>query len=262
MTKLFASQARSVFALSNVCKSRPGADHFRLHIANLVVQEGETLALVGESGCGKSTALDLLACSLRPDEPDSSSRFLFSPTEDTSIDLFHTWEHGGSNAMARERMRYMGYVLQTGGLLPFLTCADNITLTSKVLNTVHKNIKNIERLVEQLGIAPLLSKYPAQLSVGQRQRVAIARALAHNPSVVLADEPTAALDPANSRLVMNLLLSLAVQQGVTVIMVSHEQALAREIGFSLARLSVEAGEDGVVSTLSYGTPSSESFYGR
>ena len=252
MTQLFAPQARSVFALLNVCKSRPGADHFRLYITNFFVQAGETLALVGESGCGKSTALDLLACSLRPDAPGRASRFFFSPAEETRLDIYHAWMLGGTNALAKERMRYMGYVLQTGGLLPFLTCAENITLTCKVLNTVHKNIKNIRRLVEQLGIAPLLSKYPAQLSVGQRQRVAIARALAHNPTVVLADEPTAALDPANSRLVMNLLFSLAVRQGVTVIMVSHEQRLAQETGFTLARFNVAEQQNGVVSTLSYG----------
>ncbi len=239
-----------VFALHNVCKSRPGAEHFRLHIADLCVRAGDALALVGESGCGKSTALDLLACALRPDDPARDSFFLFSPSEEKRIDVFRAWERGGSNAMAQERMQHLGYVLQTGGLLPFLTCADNITLTCKVLNTVHKHIRTIRDIIEQLGIAPLLSKYPSQLSVGQRQRVAIARAMAHNPSVILADEPTAALDPANSRLVMQLLLSLAHRQNSTVIMVSHEQALARQTGFTLVPLVTTQTKNGVVSTLS------------
>ncbi len=249
MAVLTKDYARPVFALHNVCKSRPGAEHFRLHIADFHVRAGEALALVGESGCGKSTALDLLACALRPDAPWPDSSFLFSPDAEKTIDIFSAWEKGGSNAMAEERMRHMGYVLQTGGLLPFLTCADNITLTCKVLNIVHKHIRAIRDIIEQLGLAPLLAKYPSQISVGQRQRVAIARAMAHNPSVILADEPTAALDPANSRLVMHLLLSLAQKQGSTVIMVSHEQALARETGFTLVPLQTRQTADGVVSTL-------------
>ena len=251
MAVLTKEYDRPVFALRNVCKSSPGADHFRLHIAGFNVRAGDALALVGESGCGKSTALDLLACALRPDAPGPDSFFLFSPCAGKKTDVFSAWERGGSNATAEDRMCYMGYVLQTGGLLPFLTCADNITLACKVLNTVHTHIRAIRDIIEQLGIAPLLAKYPSQLSVGQRQRVAIARAMAHGPSVILADEPTAALDPANSRLVMQLLLSLARKQGSTVIMVSHEQALARETGFTLVPIRTRQTANGVVSTLCF-----------
>ena len=107
----------------------------------------------------------------------------------------------------------------------------------------------------------MLAKYPAQLSVGERQRVAIARALAHGPAVILADEPTAALDPAHSRTVMELFLKLARNQGATVIMVSHDQALAREVGhdqalarevgFTLVPIRVLAGEGEVVASLDW-----------
>ncbi|MDO5536473.1 MAG: ATP-binding cassette domain-containing protein [Desulfovibrionaceae bacterium] len=243
--------ARLIFDLANVMKSRPGAEHYQLRIASFQVLPGETLALVGRSGCGKSTALDLLSCALRPDAAGEKSRFLFSPAEDRKIDIYRAWRSGGGNALASDRMRHLGYVLQTGGLLPFLTAADNITLTCKVLNIVPKRIKAIRQIADRLNITPLLSKYPAQLSVGERQRVAIARALAHNPSVVLADEPTAALDPTHSRLVMKLFLELAREQGSTIIMVSHDQALAGELGFTRVPLNVTATPQGVVSTLFY-----------
>lgn len=245
----------AVFDLARVTKSRPGAERYRLHIEHLYVRQGDTLALVGESGCGKSTALDLLACALRPDDPGENgerrARFLFSPDNEHSIDILDAWRRGGSNVLAGDRMHHIGYVLQTGGLLPFLSARDNITLLCKVLNTMPAHIAAIREMTDALGIGHLLAKYPAQLSVGERQRVAIARALAHGPAVILADEPTAALDPAHSRTVMELFLRLARNQGATVIMVSHDQALAREVGFTLVPIRVLAGEGEVVASLDW-----------
>lgn len=247
----------AVFDLANVSKSRPGAEKYRLVIPRLVVRQGDTLALVGASGCGKSTTLDLLACALRPDTAEMSGKagmpahFFFSPDGKHSTDILDAWQRGGSNLLAGERMRYLGYVLQTGGLLPFLTARDNITLLCKVLNTMPVHIANIRKMTERLGIGHLLGKYPAQLSVGERQRVAIARALAHGPAVILADEPTAALDPAHSRSVMELFLELARDQGATVVMVSHDQVLAGQVGFTLVPITVRAGEGSVTATLDW-----------
>lgn len=246
-----ASVSLPVFDLVRVTKSRPGAEQYRLEIERLRVRRGEALAVVGASGCGKSTALDLLACALRPDEPEEDARFVFSPDGEREIDIFDAWRRGGSNALAADRMRHLGYVLQTGGLLPFITAADNIVLTCKVLGIVHERITAIRHTVEELGIEHLLSKYPSQLSVGERQRVAIARALAHGPAVILADEPTAALDPEHSSTVMELFLRLARHEGATVIMVSHDQALARETGFTLVPIPVRREGDTVVATVTY-----------
>lgn len=243
--------SRRVFDLRDVRKTRLAGEGFQLHLPVFQVRQGSALALVGHSGCGKSTALDLLSCALKPDQPAENSRFLFSPSADRTVDLYAAWKRGGRDALAGDRMRHLGYILQTGGLLPFLTARDNITLTCKALNIVHRRIQAIKAICERLGIEHLLSKYPAQLSVGERQRVAIAKALAHSPSVVLADEPTAALDPARSMLVMRLFIDLAREQGTTVIMVSHDEDLADEAGFSKARCVVREAHGSVISTLAY-----------
>ena len=250
---------RHVFDLAHVTKSRPGTENYRLKITRLQILPRDTIAIVGTSGCGKSTALDLLACALKPDPvPAEAVRengreerpvFRFSPTPDREVDIYAAWARGGSNALASDRMRYLGYVLQTGGLLPFLTARDNILLTCRVLNIVPANIRRIRDITQELNIYSLLGKYPAQLSVGERQRVAIARALAHNPSVILADEPTAALDPSHSKTVMQLFLKLARDQETTVIMVSHDQALAAELGFTLVPMTVTSRRDGVTANL-------------
>ena len=181
--------AQPVFDLQNIYKTRPGSENYRLEIRQFRVFRGETIALIGPSGCGKSTALDLLSCALRPNilRDRSQQRFIFQPAPDVTRDVLSCWLNGGPNALAGVRMRYLGYVLQTGGLLPFLKAVDNIMLASKVLNVVHERAKAIASICSRLGITPLLRKFPSALSVGERQRVAIARALAHKPTVILAD---------------------------------------------------------------------------
>jgi putative ABC transport system ATP-binding protein len=114
----------------------------------------------------------------------------------------------------------MGYVLQTGGLLPFLSVRDNIGLSRQGLGLSVQD--SVEAVADKLGIGRHLDKYPAKLSVGERQRVAIARAMAHEPSVVIADEPTASLDPINAEEVMVLFTNLADEFQVTLILATHE----------------------------------------
>lgn len=188
-----------VFSLRGVGKRRPGGERFHLRLAAFDVPRGQLLALIGPSGCGKSTALDLLACALKPDfqEADGrrpAARFCFAPTPERREDVLAAWRRGGTDALAALRLRHLGYVLQTGGLLPFLSARENILLHCRCLDMVKQRREAVSALVERLGIGHLLKQYPATLSVGERQRVAIARALAHGPGVVLADEPTAALD--------------------------------------------------------------------
>ena len=240
-----------VFSLRNIGKSRPGADGFCLHIASLDVVRGSLQALVGPSGCGKSTALDLLAGILRPDldiqdTPSTAQRFLFSPVAHEGVDVLQTWRSGGLNALARLRQRHLGYVQQTGGLLPFLTARDNIMLRCSSLGCETERSQQIQDVVDGLGIGRLLEQYPSTLSVGERQRVAIAAALAHAPAMVLADEPTAALDPLHARNALQILANLAQKMNITVLMVTHSLEMAVEAGFSPIQVTLDQDGPGAI----------------
>ena len=245
-----------VFSLRGVGKHRPGRDGFHLRLAAFDAPRGQLLALAGPSGCGKSTALDLLACALKPDIQTADGResaacFLFAPTPQRREDVLAAWRRGGTDALAALRLRHLGYVLQTGGLLPFLSAGENILLHCRSLGIAEQRREAVNALVERLGIGHLLKQYPATLSVGERQRVAIARALAHGPAIVLADEPTAALDPDQSRKVLGIFADLARQQGTTVIMVSHDPQMAREAGFTLVPLACSTTEEGPLSVIDH-----------
>lgn len=270
-----------VFSLRNVGKSRPGADGFCLHIDGLDVVRGSLQALVGPSGCGKSTALDLLAGILRPDAEGSENaarvertvqtenstlaeraepgeapsgrerRFLFSPTPNAANDMLEKWRKKDLNSLARLRQRHLGYVQQTGGLLPFLTARDNIMLRCSSLGCVAERSQQIQGIVDGLGIGRLLKQYPATLSVGERQRVAIAAALAHAPEMVLADEPTAALDPMHARNALRIFANLAQMMNITVLMVTHSLEMAVEAGFSPIRVALDQGGPGAISRIDH-----------
>ncbi|MDD4700860.1 MAG: ATP-binding cassette domain-containing protein [Desulfovibrio sp.] len=246
-----------VFSLRNAGKSRPGADGFRLHIANLDIARGSLQALVGPSGCGKSTALDMLACILCPDldMPEGSSaaeqRFQFNPLPNGGTDVLQTWRNGGLNTLARLRQHHLGYVQQTGGLLPFLDAYDNITLRCSCLGCADARRQQIQDIVDGLGIKRLLNQYPATLSVGERQRVAIAAALAHAPEMVLADEPTAALDPVHARNALRIFANLAQKMGITVLMVTHNLEMAVEAGFSPIQVTLDQSGPGSISRIDH-----------
>ncbi|MGE5153520.1 MAG: ABC transporter ATP-binding protein [Bdellovibrio bacteriovorus] len=190
---------------------------FELRVPELRIRPGEVVVLRGASGCGKSTLLDLLALALKP---DGAETFNFRPEHQGSADLLHLWGRGDLDGLGRLRAANIGYVLQTGGLLPFLTARENIALSCRLLGRDPGGA--IERLSERLGILHLLDRSPGQLSLGERQRVAIARAMAHRPSVVLADEPTASVDPVNAAAILDLLLELVRQAGVTAVIASHD----------------------------------------
>ncbi len=215
------------FSIRRLRKERRDGTGFALELTRLDIGRGERVALIGPSGCGKSTALDMLAAVLRP---DAAETFLFSPRPGATMDVMAAWGAGRRDDLARLRLRHVGYVLQTGGLLPFLSARENIALARDALGLPRRD-EGVDRLTEQLGIARLLDAAPGRLSVGERQRVAIARALAARPSVVLADEPTAALDPLNARTVLELFADLAEDMGITVILVTHAPDAAAALGF-------------------------------
>jgi len=195
------------------------------------VPAGVCVALTGASGSGKSTMLDLLGLVLRP---DAAARFQIRTANGVDIDIAELWRRDAGDALAAIRARLIGYVLQTGGLLPFLTAAENITLSPRLLG-MRAEPRLLDQLIDLLALRRLLAKKPQALSIGERQRVAIARALAHRPQLLLADEPTAALDPHHAVEVMQLLLALVRDLGITAVIVSHDWELVRSFGLREVR---------------------------
>lgn len=209
-----------VYRLREVVKTRTTqSSTFRLVIPELSIQAGERVAMVGQSGCGKSTLLDMLAMVLQPNE---AVEFIFNPRDTDPQDVQLLWQKSRRNRLSDLRKRHIGYVLQTGGLLPYLTVRDNIALSRRLQGLSEG--ESTRRLAEGMGIEGHLDKLPGLLSAGERQRVAIARALAHEPSVVIADEPTASLDPITGRRIMRLFMGLVENLGMTVLVASHDWA--------------------------------------
>ena len=139
------------------------------------------------------------------------------------------WKAGKLNELGDLRKRHLGYVIQTGGLLPYLTVRDNMNLCRNVLG-LKRDDGTVEHLAEELGIANHLNKLPDALSTGERQRVAIGRALAHRPSIVIADEPTASLDPYAAQKIMSHFIGLVEEFNITVILASHAWRHIKELG--------------------------------
>ena len=214
-----------------------GSDGFRLEVPNFSVRRGECIAITGPSGSGKSTLLDLLGLVLRPDH---CAAFKMRTRDGGVVDIAELWRRNDRNRLAQTRAQHIGYVLQTGGLLPFLPAGENIRL-SRALLGLDNSDGLVDRLADALKITHLLRKKPHALSIGERQRVAIARALAHRPALLLADEPTAALDPGQALQVMTLLLVIVQQYQVTAIIVSHDWELVRQLG--LRQVRAEAGSN-------------------
>lgn len=251
-----------LLSLRDIRKTRRQDTAFSLRIPALDVHCGERVALVGESGCGKSTALDLVGTVLRPDLPDSSRAdtaplFHFAPAGSVGppVDVLELWRRNRRDAMANLRRAHLGYILQTGGLLPFLNAQDNILLHQARRDAAL--LDNLHTLARRLDIAHLLKRLPGQLSVGQRQRVAIARALVGNPALVLADEPAAALDPLNAQVVLELFTHLAEELHVAVIMVTHAPDSAAAMGFRMVHIHTTRDGDDVHATLDASTATRE-----
>jgi putative ABC transport system ATP-binding protein len=208
-------------------------------VPRLDVLRGAKLAFIGESGSGKSTLLELLAMILMP---TSSTLFSFKPLpEGEPRDVAAIWRERRSDELSDLRSRYIGYVLQYGGLLPYLTVRGNIELPRRLLELPLDDVA--QNLARRLGIEQQLEKLPAALSVGQRQRAAIARALAHEPPIVIADEPTAAIDPLNAERIVALLADLAEQLDVTLILATHAQELVRRGGFTLLSHELDTADE-------------------
>jgi putative ABC transport system ATP-binding protein len=200
-----------------------GGGAFELRVPELELYGGQFMALVGESGCGKSTLLDLLALVLRP---TSVHRFnLYDRVGSRLIDVGAMWRCDDQDGLARQRRELLGYVLQSGGLLPFLSVRKNLYLPRRLKSG---SGSDVAALAARMGIDNLMERKPASLSGGQRQRVAILRALAHQPAIILADEPTAAVDRGRARSIVADFSVLAREEGCGIVMVSHDLQLVEE----------------------------------
>ncbi len=205
---------------------------FCLHVPHLEVQSGNIVAVLGQSGCGKSTLLDILALILRP----HSGEMKISRQNENELNLIQA----SASALARVRSKDFGYVLQSGGLLPFLSVRDNILLPAQLLGLKSSIVeKRFRDLTETLGISNQVNKKPQHLSGGQRQRVAIARALIHNPPFVLADEPTAAVDSATAENICEIFREVVSNSGSAAIIVSHDRELIEKYVDAKAEFEVK-----------------------
>ena len=197
--------------LSDITKVYQGGVTGALNGVSLTVEEGEFTAVMGPSGSGKSTLLNLIA---GLDRPTSGSVSV------AGSDLGRMSEA----ALARFRRDRVGFVFQFFHLLPNLTALENVLIPAQLKSTTSAEASGRE-LLDQLGIAEVADRYPAKLSGGQQQRVAIARALINKPSLLLADEPTGALDTRSGDQVMELLMELH-RSGQTILLVTHDAKLA------------------------------------
>jgi len=237
LTTETADETPHILELLHVIKRREqGGVAFELHVPAMRLARGQFAAIVGDSGCGKSTLLDMLALVSQPSQCEAF-RYFFPADEDTltATDINQLWQNQDERQLAQLRQQRLGYVLQTGGLLPFLTVLQNIQLPQKINH--QDNPAYIKTLTDRLDITHLLSKKPQFLSGGQRQRAAILRALSHHPAVIIADEPTAAVDKKRAQAIVNDFGNLAKDSDTTIIMVTHDRDLVAEradVTFSFA----------------------------
>ena len=209
---------------------RTRGDGFSLDIEDVRLGPQARVAIVGPSGSGKSTCLDLIAMALRPERAE---RMAIAPDGETVIDVGRLWRTNDRKTIRAVRARHFGYVLQTGGLVPFLSLQENAMLSRRLLGQSGEG--PVGKLFGVLGIAHLRRRKPRRVSIGERQRAAVVRALAHEPAIVLADEPTASLDRASAVDVMALLTRIVADQGAALVLVTHDEALAREFDLSIVR---------------------------
>ena len=186
-----------------------------LRSVDLQVRAGEVIALLGPSGSGKTTLLNIIGCILAP----SAGRV----TLDGDPVFDGTWLR---RDLRRLRLDKIGFIFQAHNLLPFLTAQENVSLVLDLAGWPAEKAKTrTQDLLDYLEVGHRATVKPALLSGGEAQRVAIARALANRPRIILADEPTAALDSHRAQLVMDLLRKLATEQEACIIAVTHDEKI-------------------------------------
>jgi putative ABC transport system ATP-binding protein len=182
-----------------------------LHGIDLTIQAGEMVAIMGPSGSGKSTLMNILGCLDAP----SSGRYLLDGTEVTKL---------SKRQLAKTRGQRIGFVFQSFNLIPRTDAMRNVELPL-IYNGVRSRRAKAKAALERVGLGTRLRHVPSELSGGQKQRVAIARALINDPSIILADEPTGALDTQSTTEIMELFTELN-DQGCTIVVITHEDEVA------------------------------------
>ncbi len=211
--------SKTVIDIKDVCKTYfmgGGMKQDVLKHVNMSVEEGEFVAIMGPSGAGKSTFMNVLGCLDRP----TSGTYILGGKEVSRMN---------DNEQAYIRNRMIGFVFQGFNLLMRRTLTDNVSLPLIYANdtTKEERIKRAEEKLELVGLKGFTNRYPNQISGGMQQRVAIARALINNPEMILADEPTGNLDSKTSDEIMLFLQQLNKEQGITIVLVTHEPDIAQ-----------------------------------
>ena len=208
-----------------------------LNEISLTVKEGEFVAIVGQSGSGKSTLMNIIGAL---DKPTSGEYLL----EGLNISQAKDGE------LSKIRNEKIGFVFQTFNLIPRTSALKNVELPMLYAGVPRgERTRRAKELLKMVGMEERMHHQPNELSGGQKQRVAIARAMANNPSIILADEPTGALDSATGRLVMDLFHTLHREQGKTIVLITHDQAVAKSakriVGIGKGRLLFDKPGEGV-----------------
>ena len=202
----------SLIELKNVSRVYKSGEHEQkaLNEVNLNLEEGKFVVILGPSGAGKSTLLNLLGG-------------LDSPTSGTITVDGKDISKLSNDELADYRASTVGFVFQFYNLIPTLTVKENVELVKSIAPKAF----SAEKMLDEVGLKDHLHNFPAELSGGEQQRVSIARALAKNPQILLCDEPTGALDSETGALVLKLLLKMARDYGKTIIVVTHNQNIAK-----------------------------------
>jgi putative ABC transport system ATP-binding protein len=207
-----------------------GAGDATVHALNRVdlsVSAGEMLFLMGPSGSGKTTLLSIMGCILRP----TSGAVRIAGQEVTGL---------SERQLPRIRLEQIGFIFQGFNLFPALTVRENIELALNLKGIRgNESRRRSEVLLERVGLRDKAGQWPTNLSGGQKQRVAIARALAGEPGIILADEPTAALDGTTGRAILDLLRELAHEKGRTIVVVTHDN---RALPYADRIVTIEDGQ--------------------
>ena len=206
-----------ILSMKNITKSYYLGEDEQLILKgiNLTVNRGEFVSILGPSGSGKSTMMNIIGCL----DKATSGQYMLSGRDIKDLD---------ENQLAEIRSKEIGFIFQSFQLLPRLTALQNVELPmiySGVSPVKRKEIA--KKMLERVGLSDRLNHYPNQLSGGQQQRVAIARALSTNPTILLADEPTGALDQRTGHQVMELFKELHAE-GRTIIMITHDEKIAKQ----------------------------------
>ena len=206
----------AILKLTDICKDyMQGKEPVRvLKNINLTVEQGDYLAIMGPSGSGKTTLMNIIGCL---DVPTSGEYELDG----------HNLKDLSDNALADIRNKHIGFVFQSFHLLPKMSALDNVALPLLYAGVPLKERRaRAEKALQSVGLADRIHFLPNQLSGGQCQRVAIARAMVGNPALLLADEPTGALDTKSGQQIMDIFRQLS-ENGMTIIMITHELAIAQ-----------------------------------